>query len=160
MDNIISYTKEIPFVKRFFGIAFACLGFLMAVLTGSLFAFIFIAIGLGLNVAEGTDINLTNKTIRSFQSLFGIKFGKWNQMPNFEYASVFKTNESQTIRVVTAETTQKSSVILVNLFYERNKHITFYKTTNKIKAFEVAKHFKLALEIDILDATESEKKWL
>lgn len=81
-------------------------------------------------------------------------------MPNFEYASVFKTNESQTIRVVTAETTQKSSVILVNLFYERNKHITFYKTTNKIKAFEVAKHFKLALEIDILDATESEKKWL
>jgi hypothetical protein len=132
----------------------------MLVLTGSLFTFIFIAIGLGLNIVDGTDINLTNKSIRSFQSLFGIKYGKWKQIPNFEYVSVFKTNESQTIRVVTAETTLKSSVFLVNLFYNRNKHITFYKTTDKTKAFEVADHFKLALEIDVLDATEKEKKWL
>lgn len=132
----------------------------MLVLTGSLFTFIFIAIGLGLNIADGTDINLTNKSIRSFQSLFGIKYGKWKQIPNFEYVSVFKTNESQTIRVVTAETTLNSSVFLVNLFYNRNKHITFYKTTDKTKAFEVADHFKLALEIDVLDATEKEKKWL
>ncbi len=132
----------------------------MLVLTGSLFTFIFIAIGLGLNIVDGTDINLTNKSIRSFQSLFGIKYGKWKQIPNFEYVSVFKTNESQTIRVVTAETTLKSSVFLVNVFYNRNKHITFYKTIDKTKAFEVADHFKLALEIDVLDATEKEKKWL
>ena len=33
--------------------------------------------------------------------------------------------------------------------------------TNDIKkAFEVADHFKLALDIDILDATSKEKKWL
>jgi hypothetical protein len=160
MENIISYTGNIPFVKRFFGISFILLGVIMLVLTGSLFTFIFIAIGLGLNIADGTDINLTNKSIRSFQSLFGIKYGKWKQIPNFEYVSVFKTNESQTIRVVTAETTLNSSVFLVNLFYNRNKHITFYKTTNKTKAFEVADHFKLDLEIDVLDATEKEKKWL
>lgn len=160
MENIISYTGNIPFVKRFFGISFILLGVIMLVLTGSLFTFIFIAIGLGLNIADGTDINLTNKSIRSFQSLFGIKYGKWKQIPNFEYVSVFKTNESQTIRVVTAETTLNSSVFLVNLFYNRNKHITFYKTTDKTKAFEVADHFKLALEIDVLDATEKEKKWL
>lgn len=160
MENIISYTGNIPFVKRFFGISFFLLGVIMFVLTGSLFTFIFIAIGLGLNIADGTDINLTNKSIRSFQSLFGIKYGKWKQIPNFEYVSVFKTNESQTIRVVTAETTLNSSVFLVNLFYNRNKHITFYKTTDKTKAFEVADHFKLALEIDVLDATEKEKKWL
>ncbi len=36
----------------------------------------------------------------------------------------------------------------------------FYKTTDKTQAFEVAEHFKLALEIDVLDATESEKRWL
>ncbi len=160
MENIISYTGNIPFVKRFFGISFFLLGVIILVLTGSLFTFIFIAIGLGLNIADGTDINLTNKSIRSFQSLFGIKYGKWKQIPNFEYVSVFKTNESQTIRVVTAETTLNSSVFLVNLFYNRNKHITFYKTTDKTKAFEVADHFKLALEIDVLDATEKEKKWL
>ena len=160
MENIISYSENIPFVKRFFGIIFFLLGFIMLVLTGSLFTFIFIAIGLGLNIGDGTDINLTSKSIRPFQSLFVMKYGKWKQMPNFEYVSVFKTNESQTIRVVTVETTLKSGVFLVNVFYDRNKHITFYKTTDKTKAFEVAEHFKLALEIDVLDATEKEKKWL
>lgn len=158
--NIISYQKEIPFVKRFFGFSFVILGIIMFLTTGSLITFIFIAIGLGLNIAEGSDINLTSKEYRTFHSLFGYKYGKWQEIPDFEYVSVFKTKESQTVRVVTAETTQKYDIILVNLFYNRNKHITFYKTTSKKDAFEVAEHFKLALGIDILDATESEKKWI
>jgi hypothetical protein len=160
MDQIITYTKEIPTVKRFFGISFALLGLFMLLTAGSLMPLIFIVIGLGLNVAEGSDINLSNKTFRTFNSLFGIKIGKWNTTPNFEYISIFKTKESQTVRVVTAETSQKYDIILVNLFYNRNKHITFYKTNTKKNALEVAEHFKEALGIDILDATESEKKWL
>ncbi len=160
MENIISYSKEIPFAKRFFGFSFALLGVFMLFLTGSLMPLIFVFIGLGLNVAEGSDINLTNKTYRTFNSLFGIKIGKWQPIPKFEYVSVFKTKESQTVRVVTAETTQKYDIILVNLFYERNKHLTFFKTTDKAKAFDVAQHFKEALDIDVLDATENEKRWL
>ena len=132
----------------------------MLVMTGSLMALIFLVIGLGLNVSEGSEIDLSSKTYRKIHSLLGIKIGKWNQIPVFEYVSVFKTKESQTVRVVTAETTQKYDIILVNLFYDRNKHITFYKTDNKKDAFEVADHFKLALGVDILDATEREKKWL
>ncbi len=132
----------------------------MLVITGSLMALIFVVIGLGLNVAEGSEIDLSSKTYRTIHSLFGIKVGKWIPIPEFEYVSVFKTKESQTVRVVTAETTQKYDIILVNLFYNRNKHITFYKTDNKKDAFDVADHFKLALGIDILDATEKEKKWL
>lgn len=158
--NSISYQKEIPFVKRFFGFAFAFLGIVMLFSTGSFMALIFVVIGLGLNVAEGSDINLSNKEFRTFHSLFGIKIGKWEPIPNFEYVSVFKTKESQTVRALSAEATQTYDIILVNLFYNKNKHLTFYKTNNKQKAFEVAEHFKLALEIDILDATESEKKWL
>ncbi|UGS23482.1 hypothetical protein [Flavobacterium channae] len=160
MNTIISYQKEIPFFKRFIGVAFASLGFLMLVLTGSLMALIFIVIGLGLNVVEGSDINLETKQFRTFHKLFNFKIGKWMPIPNFEYVSVFKTKESQTVRVVTAETTQKYEIIKVNLFYNRNKHITFYKTTNKEDAFAVANNFKLALNIDVLDATESETKWL
>lgn len=160
MNSIISYQKEISFVKRFFGITFAGLGLLMLVLTGSLMTLIFIVIGLGLNTAEGSDINLSSKEFRTFHALFGFKVGKWSPTPNFEYVSVFKTKESQTVRVVTAETTQKYEIIQVNLFYNRNKHMTFYKTVNKDDAFKVADHFKLAFNIDVLDATESEKKWL
>lgn len=160
MGNIISYTKEIPFVKRFFGFSFALLALIMLVTTGSLFTLILLAIGLGLNSSERADLNLTDKTIRNFKTLFGIKFGKWESMPNFEYVSVFKTKENQTIRVVSAETTQTSDVILVNLFYERNKHITLFKTDNKNEAFKVAKHINEAIDIPVLDATEKEKIWL
>ncbi len=158
--NIISYQKPISFVKRFFGFSFAFLGIVMLVLTGSLMSLIFVFIWLGLNVTEGSEIDLASKTYRTINSLFGIKIGKWNPIPDFEYVSVFKTKESQTIRVVTAETTQSYDIIHVNLFYNRNKHITFYKTDTKKDAFEVANHFKLALGVDILDATEREKKWL
>ncbi|WP_130733301.1 hypothetical protein [Flavobacterium sp. J27] len=147
-------------MNRFFGIALVFFGITMFLITGSLMALIFVAIGLGLNVAEGLEINLPAKTFRTFNSLFGFKIGRWETIPNFEYVSVFKTKESQTVRVVTAETTQKYDIILINLFYNRNKHITFYKTDNIQKAFEVADHFKLALDVAILDATGKEKKWL
>jgi hypothetical protein len=161
MDSIITYKKEIPMTKRIFGFSFAFLGIFMFLSTGgNLMTLIFIVIGFGLNVVEGSDINLTNKTFRTFSVLFGIKVGKWKPIPDFEYVSVFKTKESQTVRVVTAETTQKYDIILVNLFYNRNKHITFYKTNDKKIAFDVAQHFKEALGIDVLDATQVEKKWL
>lgn len=80
--------------------------------------------------------------------------------PEFEYVSVFKTKENQTIRVITAETTLQNDIILLNLFYKGNKHITFYKTQNRADAFKMAEEFKSIFNIDILDATESEKKWL
>jgi hypothetical protein len=73
---------------------------------------------------------------------------------------LLKQKESQTIRVITAESTSQSEVILLNLFYKGNKHITFYKTHDKNDAFDVAEKFKTIFKIDILDATGSEKKWL
>lgn len=160
MDSIITYKKEIPMAKRVFGFSFAFLGLFMFLSSGNVITLIFVVIGFGLNVVEGSDINLSNKTFRTFNALLGIKVGSWKPIPDFEYISVFKTKESQTVRVVSAETTQKYDVILVNLFYNRNKHITFYKTNDKKAAFEVAQHFKEVLGIDILDATATEKKWL
>ena len=159
MNAIISYQKDVLFAKRFFGYTLAVLGFVMFIITFNVVALILLVIDLGLNIAEGTEIDLTSKNYRSFKSLFGYKYGSWQPLPGFDYISVFKTKENQTIRVVTAETTQTTDIIHLNLFYG-NKHITFYKTTDKMQAFEVAEHFKLALEIDILDATESEKRWL
>lgn len=159
MNAIISYQKDISTVKRFFGYTLAILGFVMFLLTLNIIALILLVIGLGLNVSEGSEIDLSSKTFRTFKSLFGFKYGSWQPVPGFEYVSVFKTKESQTVRVVTAETTQTSDIIHLNLFYG-NKHITFYKTTEKKQAFDVAEHFKLGLGIDILDATEVEKKWL
>jgi hypothetical protein len=158
--SIITYLKDIPLMKKVFGILIIIAGLYIFLTSNILFGLIFIVIGINLLLQEGSQINLENKTYRTVKSIFGMHVGKWKPCPEFEYISVFRTKENQTVNVVTATTTFTNEVILLNLFYNRNKHLTFYKTDNKADAFKVAEHFKLALAIDILDATESETKWL
>ena len=158
--SVITYLKDIPVMKRVFGIAILIAGFYVFMTTTILFGLILIVIGINLVLREGSQIDLSTKTYRTIKSIFGIHFGKWKPCPEFEYISVFRTKENQTVQVVTATTTFTSEVLLINLFYNRNKHLTFYKTDSKADAFHVAEHFKLALGIAILDATESETKWL
>ncbi|QEE50461.1 hypothetical protein FUA48_13020 [Flavobacterium alkalisoli] len=160
MDNIITYTKKAPIAKTVFAYALMLLGLVQLASGGIVIGVVLIALGIGLNTKYGSEINLSAKQYRTIKSVFGITIGNWKPLPEFEYVSVFRTKENQTVRVVTAEATSSSEIILLNLFYNRNKHITFYKTDNKEDAFKVAEHFKLALDIDILDATENEKRWL
>lgn len=154
------YLKEVPFAKKFFGYVIAVLGLIIFFTANILFGVIFMVIGLNLVSTDGSEIDLQSKTYRIIKSIFGINIGKWKPCPEFEYLSVFKTKESQTITVVTATTTITCDIIHLNLFYGANKHLTFYKTDDKAEAFKVAEHFKLALDIDILDATDGENKWL
>lgn len=48
----------------------------------------------------------------------------------------------------------------LNLFYNRNKKIEAYITQDINDAFEKAKQIATILNVDILDATERESKWL
>jgi hypothetical protein len=160
MDNNIIYLKKVPFPKMFFGFVIMVAGLGIFLFSNMIFGFIFAFIGLNLIATEGSEINFMDKKYRTLKSVFGVNFGKWQDCPKFEYLSVFKTKESQTVRVVTAEATMKSDIILLNLFYQNNKYITFYKTDDKEDAFKVANHFNMVFDIDILDATESESKWV
>lgn len=147
-------------MKRIFGFAIIFFGLVATVAGSIVFGIIFISLGSGMMLTEGSQINLTTKTFRTIKSIFGLTFGKWQPYPEFEYISVFKTKESQTVTVVTASATSTSDIIVLNLFYNRNKHFTIYKTNNIDDAFKVAQHLKIALQIDVLDATTNEKRWL
>lgn len=158
--STIVYLKDIPLIKKVLGYIFLVFGLFALLSLNIFFGAIFLAIGLNLLSTEGTEINIENNTYRKIKSLFGKHFGKWETCPEFEYVSVFKTKENQTVRVVTAEATIQSDAILLNLFYKGNRHITFYKTNDKKDAFKIAEKMKAAFNIDILDATGTEKKWL
>ena len=108
----------------------------------------------------GIEIDLNNKKFRNTFDLFSLSFGKWNNLPKVEYISVFKTRESSVLRAITAETVVKNEIIKINLFYDSNKKITAYVTQNKEDAFKKAKEISVILDVDILDATEREYKWL
>jgi hypothetical protein len=146
--------------KKVLGFTITALGLYIFLFSNLIFGAIFLSIGINFLVTDGSEINLENNTYRNIKSFFGSKFGKWKPCPEFEYISVFKTKESQTIRVVTAETTIQNDIVMLNLFYKGNKYITFYKTEDKTDAFKVAEKFKAIFKIDILDATTNEKVWL
>ena len=156
----ISYTKKTPPAKLVFAIVLLLLGCWVLVSGGFVFGSIFMAFGILMLNKEGSEIDLSHKTYRNIDSLFGIRFGTWKPLPEIEYISVFKTKESQRINVISVSATVTSDIILLNLFYSGNKKITAYKTIDKDDAFKVAKHLSLALDAAILDATDREKKWL
>jgi membrane-bound ClpP family serine protease len=156
----ICYIKKVPFVKQLFGFSLIILAFLGFVMSGTIFSAIFLAMGCFLIITEGSEIDLGNKKFRTVNLFLGIKFGSWKALPDFEYVSVFKTKQSQRVNFVTATTSFTNDVILLNVFDSKNKYITFYQTDDKEDALKVASHFKLALNIDILDATGAEKIWL
>jgi len=158
--NIITYLKPVPIFKRIFGILLCILSFAVIFTISILFGLFIMAFGVYLASTEGSQINLDHKTYRTIWSLFAIHLGKWKRIPEFEYISVFKTKQKQKVNSLGASTSFTDEVILVNLFYNRNKHHTFYRTFEAEDAFKVAQHFKLALNLRILDATEKEKKWL
>ena len=99
MNSIISYSKEVPAIKLIFGVAVFFGGVLVLLFGAILFGAMFMVIGVNLCLLEGSEIDLSNKLYRSTKSIFGIKFGKWKPVPQFEYVSVFKTSETQQINV-------------------------------------------------------------
>jgi hypothetical protein len=154
----ITYLKKVPVLKQIFGYALMAFG-LIFLLENIITAIIIATIGVYLVSTEGSQVDFIRKRYRTVWSVAGLHIGTWKPCPEFDYVSVFSTKESQTVNARGASTTITSSVILVNLFFG-NKHLTFYKATNKDEAFKVAQHFRMVFNLDILDATESEKKWV
>ena len=152
MNNIITYTKEVPLVKTILGFALLAVS-LYGILRSAIVALVLISLGLNLIATDGSEINLDNKTYRTIKYLFGMKFGSWNPIPKFDYVSVFRTIESQRINGVAATAVVSSNMIHLNLFYQGNKHITFFRTTDKEEAFKVAEHIARCLDIELVDAS-------
>ncbi len=139
-------------MKFFFGACFFIIGLLTFwPLCGISLIFIY---------ADGIEIDLELKKYRTIVSLFGLHFGKWKNLPEIDYVSVFKTSETTTVRALSAEANVKNDIIKINLFYNTNQKIEAYNTQNKEDAFAKAKQIATILNIDILDATERESKWL
>lgn len=157
----IVYLNEIILMKKILAISLMLAGigiFIFENIYAGVFLFL---LGLNFIVTDGVEIDLESKTYRKVKSFFGKNFGTWEPCPKFEYVSVFKTIEATNVSAYGAQmATFRNDIIELNLFYSGNKNFTISKTTNKEEAFEIAEHLKLALDIDILDATGPEKKWL
>lgn len=76
--------------------------------------------------------------------------GKWTELPEIEYVSVFKQPLSNGQFRYEA-----------NLWYQRNKHFNVYESETKEPAFEMGKQLSKVLNVKLLDATVPNKyKWV
>jgi len=156
--NKFIFKRKLPLWKLILGCASLIVGILS--LATSFKGFILIGMGFFFLLVEGSEFNFQNKTYRRIKSILGISIGKWKSIPEIEYVSVFRTNEITTLRNRTAEANVSNEIIKLNLFYNTNQKIEAYNTYNVDDAFIKAKEIASLLNIDILDATERESKWL
>jgi len=154
MNSKIRYTRKVPVLKIVFGAVLFCFGIHGAIFN-NVFSLVLSGIGVFLMLREGSEIDLNSKKYREIYSVVGIDFGKWKDLPELEYVSVFETTENKRVQAMGATTTMKNNIYKLNLFYERNKKIEAYKTKSRNDAFEVAMHLSTALNIEIYDATDS-----
>src|SRR5690606_6125194 len=97
---------------------------------------------------------------RNVKSIFGIHIGLWKVMRRFDYIYDFIATEQKAISVTSATTVMSDEIYLINVFYQGNNYVTFYKSYKKDDAFEKAKHFRSVLNIPILNATETQSIWV
>lgn len=155
----LQHLRKVPTMKMIFGLVLFFLGVFGAI-TNNVFNLILSGIGVFLMLREGSEIDLASKKYREIYSVIGVKIGKWKDLPEIEYVSVFKTNETKRVQGMGASANFSNQVYKLNLFHNRNEKIEAYITDDLNDAFENAKYLAQVLNIDILDATERDSKWL
>lgn len=158
-NTTLRHLRKTPPIKLLLGGLLFCVGIYGAI-TNNIFNLVLSGIGVFLLLQEGSEIDLASKRYREIYSVLGVNIGKWKDLPNIEYVSVFKIRENKRVQGMGASTNFSNQIYLLNLFHNRNQKIEAYRTEDLNDAFENAKYLSQVLSIDILDATERESKWL
>jgi hypothetical protein len=154
--TIKTYSKDDLISKKVFGISLLIFGicYLFSKTVSSIsIGITSIYIGILITLIRGIEINPEENKLREFISFFGIKLGGWKNFKKPEYISVFKAKYYD-------GDGSKNEILNINLFFEKNEHLTVYQTGDMEEAFKIADFFKEVLNVNILDATSSESKWL
>ncbi|WP_298513527.1 hypothetical protein [uncultured Kordia sp.] len=153
------FKEDVLIIKTLVGVVSLACG-IIVLITGSLYGFILCGLSFFYLYLDGSEIDFETNKYRTFTEVFGIRYGKWKELPEIDYVSVFSTTESVIVRSRSAEAKVRTNVVVVNLFYHGNHRIKAYTAKKKEKAFQIAKQIAEILKIDILDATEAESKWI
>ncbi len=156
--NKIIYKRLLPTTKLIYGAGLFIIGLIS--ISQNYYSITFCVIGVYFFKTEGIEIDLKTKKYRETINLFNFSVGSWKDFPEIDYVSVFKTSQTTRIWVSTASTNVTNTEVKVNLFYDTNQKIEAYNTQDIEYAFEIAKQIATVLNVDILDATERESKWL
>jgi hypothetical protein len=108
-------------------------------------------LGLNFSIVKNIYFDLDIKKFKKEYSVGIIKIGKWKDLPEIDYVSLF-----------TVTSDNEPSRYDVNLWYKTNQHLTIYQTDfiNIEIAFHTSYEIAKKLEIDLLNATICPYEWM
>lgn len=160
MNSTLKHIKKIPLWKTILGILIIFIS-LYIFLFETIYGIILIGFSVGLLKTSGSEINLDSKTYRKIYSFLGITSGKWQELPESEYVSVFATEENVKVSAIINSTSINNDIYAINLFDVSNVRLEIYSTYNKKEAFDIASDIAEIFMIDLLDATVTgDFKWV
>jgi hypothetical protein len=118
------------------------------------FAFFMFIIGLRFSVVTSICFDMKGRRYKKQYRVGPVKAGRWEQLPDIEYVSVFR-------QAVTLPGEDDGHVYTVNVWYGHNRHFTIYTKADGKAASDMALYIASRLKIDLLDATDPLNKiWI
>lgn len=146
---------------------FQMFGFILIVLGGYLlfnlhwFGFISLLVGLVLSFANGgIQVDFATRSYREYYGVLKYKFGEWHEMPTIEYVTVFIEQYGQNTSMVSIQRSYKFSKVKVSLIASRTQRYDGGYFNTKEEAMKAGLTLAKGLNIELLDYTEREPKWI
>lgn len=110
---------------------------------------------------KGVEVNPDTKEYRYFLAFGPQETGKWENLPEIDYISVFAATYASSVSGVTStKVTMKQQLLEVNLITTNKKRINICITKDREEAFSYANKLAQAWSLSIYDATSREPVWI
>ena len=161
-DHIIifRYHKTDPIKALHFVLVVAGIGFFISI--HSPFCLIATALGLSLMTSDNALILDLEHLRYKRNRIWGKRsLGKWTDLPQGSYLSVFATTLVCTSHSITYRRIDyKERVVKVNLIYDKNHRLMVFQSYSAEEAMAVAQKISQRLHLRIFDATGRVGEWL
>jgi hypothetical protein len=113
-------------------------------------AIILLPTALAFSIVRDWYFDLDNHRYKIEYCLGPVRFGKWQNLPEIQYVSIFKQLKEN-----------DDYVYETNLWYKKNKHFNILESDNIEAVFEMGKRVAKILNVKLLDATvPNSYKWI
>lgn len=111
-------------------------------------------------MTKGIQLDFSRKTYREYAAILGFKFGKWIELPDLDYVSVFKQQLIKQGGMQSLSYQDKHEVIIVKLVVSENEYYDIASFKNKEDGMELGKRCAQKFNTKLLDFTHPESKWV
>ena len=156
MEKNFIFIETISLYKKIFLSTLLALSVYLILFEGLFYGLIFFGIALRFLMQKGVELNLDGMKYRELFSWYGVRFGKWNTLPKIDYISIFKTKKGSRVRAGGGNAAHFTTEIFkLNLFYNRNKHITLLESEDENKVFDAGNNISKILNVKLHKATKN-----